>query len=507
MLKVLRSGQRWLTGLFIVALGGVFVFFLVPGMGSQSGPAGGAVVQVGDYRFGVAQFEAERAQQEARYQEVLGDQFDATALADSLTQLAAQTLVERSILALEGSKLGLLVSKGEIERAVVQSPGFRGPDGRFDKESFERFVQYEYGSERNFMVEQRMRMLAGKMARVLDEASHVSDGEARAALLRRLEEVQIAFVVLDSSTASDEVEISGDQVAEFLAEREEEARTLYHQRSATYDVPEQVRARHILLKLPPDAGDEAVAEAETRAQELLERLRAGEDFAEIAKEISDDPGSKEKGGDLGFFRRGQMVKAFEDTAFTLDPGSLSDPVRSDFGIHIIRVEEHTLAKQVAFEEVRATLARELIANEMQAGVNRALADKLAETVRGGQSVEEAARAEGLTLERSGWLRRRPDGFVPGLGAAQDLMIAAFALEPGQSSEQVYEVDGKLALVQVLARQLPEDVDIEKGVEAEREQLRNQKRSLVAQNWIEARRSELAASGELAIDLSPIRGGR
>ena len=76
---------------------------------------------------------------------------------------------------------------------------------------------------------------------------------------------------------------------------------------------------------------------------MLERLRADEDFAEIAAEISEDPGSKDNGGDLGLFRRGQMVKPFEDAAFSLEPGTLSDLVRSDFGIHIIRVEEHTQA--------------------------------------------------------------------------------------------------------------------------------------------------------------------
>jgi peptidyl-prolyl cis-trans isomerase D len=222
-------------------------------------------------------------------------------------------------------------------------------------------------------------------------------------------------------------------------------------------------------------------------------------------EISEDPGSKDKGGDLGFVRSGQMVKPFEEAAFSLTPGTLSDLVRSDFGIHIIRVEEHTVASRTSFEEVRETLARELVARDAVAVLNREIAEKLAGTVRSGQSLESAARAEGLTLERSGWLRRRPDGFVPGLGAAQDLMITAFALTPGESSDRVFEVRDKLALVQVLERQIPQDVDVEKGVENEHEQLRNQKRTLLVQNWINERRKELVESGDLAIDLSPIRG--
>jgi peptidyl-prolyl cis-trans isomerase D len=506
MLKAIREGQRWMTGLFVVAIGGVFVFFLVPGMGRQ-GPSGGAVVEVGPYRFGVREFEAERARRVDQYREALGDEFDAAALEDTLNDLTVQVLIERSILAQEAEKLGLAAPKGEIERAVKESPDFRGPDGRFDRENFSRFVEYAYGTERNFMVERRMGMLAGRMMQLLREIATVSEGEARDALRRRLEEVRIAFVALDDSRFTEEVEVTDEQVAEFLADREEEARDLYHQRSESYDLPEQVRARHILLKLAPDASDEQVAEVEARARGVLERLRAEADFAEIATEISDDTASKDNGGDLGFFRRGQMVKPFEEAAFSLEPGTLSDLVRSDFGIHILRVEEHTQASHTPFEEVRETLAREVVAQEILGERNRELAEKLAAAVRSGQSLEDAARLEELTLERSGWLRRRPDGFIPGLGATQDLMIAAFALAPGESSDRVFEVGDKLALLQVLERQMPEEADVEKAVEVEREQLQNQKLMLLAQNWINERRAALIESGELAVDLNRIRGGR
>jgi peptidyl-prolyl cis-trans isomerase D len=501
MLRIIREGQRWLTGVFVIALGGVFVFFLVPGQGQ--GPSGGAVIEVGSYRFGIQQFESERARRVARYQEALGDQFDESALADSINDLTAQVLIERSILALEAERLGVRVAKGEIERTVQRSDSFRGEDGRFDRDAFRRFIEYEYGTERNFMVDQRMGMLATKMAQLLDEVTRVSEGEARDALLRRIEEVRIAFVVLGDDTPVDAEEISDEQVTAALAEREEEIRDLYHQRSEIYDVPEQVRARHVLLGLEPDASEEAVALAETQARALIDRIQGGEDFAAIAAEASNDPGSKDNGGDLGFFRRGQMVKPFEDAAFSLEPGVLSEPIKSDFGFHIIRVEEHTEASHTAFEDVREELVREVLAHDLRADANRALADELAAAVAAGTSLEDAARERELTLERSGWLRRRPDGFVPSLGAAQDLMIAAFSMSPGESSDRVFLVGEKLALVQVLERQLPEDFDIEQGIEAERKQLQAQKRTLVAQGWIERRRRELTESGDLAVDLSKI----
>ncbi|MBW2288586.1 MAG: peptidylprolyl isomerase [Deltaproteobacteria bacterium] len=507
MLKAMRGSQRWLTGFFIVALGGVFVFFLVPGMGQQSGPSGGTLIEVGSYRFGVPQFEAERARRVAQYEQALGDQFDANLLGDQLNEITAGVLVERAILADEAGKIGIVVAKGEIERAILQSPSFRGEDGRFDNEAFDRFIAYEYGTERNFMVDQRLSMLAGKMMRLIGESSRVSTAEARDALFQRLEEVKIAFVVLDSNRNTEDIEVDEARITAFLAEREEEARTLYSQRASVYDVPEQVRARHVLLKIAPGADEAETAETEARARKILKRLQEGEDFATVATEVSDDPGSKSSGGDLGFFGRGQMVKPFEDVAFSLEPGELSDVVHSDFGFHVIRVEEHNLAKQTPFEEVREELASELVAKETSVTLNREVADKLSAAVRAGSSLEDAARAEELTLERSDWLRRRPDGYVPGLGAAQDLMITAFALSPGQSSDRVYEVDSKLALVQLLERQIPEDVNIEQGVEQEREQLSQQKRTLLTQGWLNERRKELADAGELVVDLSLVNRGR
>jgi peptidyl-prolyl cis-trans isomerase D len=507
MLKAMRGGQRWLTAFFIVALGGVFVFFLVPGMGQQSGPGGGALIEVGPYRFSVPQFEAERSRRVSQYEQALGDQFDANALADQLNEITAGVLVERAILADEADKLGLVVAKSEIERAILQSPNFRNEDGRFDSEAFDRFIVYEYGTERNFMVDQRLAMLAAKMMRLIGESSHVSAAEARDSLFQRLEEVQIAFVVLDSSREDEDAPVDEAQLAAFLAEREEEARTLYSQRASVYDVPEQVQARHVLLKVAAGADEDESAETEARAREVLKRLQDGEDFATVATEVSDDPGSKASGGDLGLFGRGQMVKPFEDVAFSLEPGELSDIVRSDFGFHIIRVEAHNLAKQTPFEEVREELASELVRQERSATRNREIADKLSAAVQGGSSLEDATRAEELTLERSDWLRRRPDGFVPGLGAAQDLMVNAFALSPGESSDRVYEVDSKLALVQLIDRRMPEDVNLEQGVEQEREQLSQQKQNLLAQGWLNERRKELTEAGQLMINLDPVNRNR
>jgi peptidyl-prolyl cis-trans isomerase D len=502
MLRFLRKGQRWVTAVLVVGLGTVFAVFIGIGGAPFQAGRGSAVVGVGPYQFGISEFERERAQREEQYREALGEQFDARAMAESLDLLTAQMLANRALLALEAERLGLEVSTPEIERAVA--PAFAGEGGRVDAEQFRDWVEYQYGSEKAFVRDQRLEMLARKLIRVANGQTHVSQDEAREAVRRRLESVRIAFAVFDAGKAPEAAETSAEQLGAFLASRDAEARALYDERKDRYDVPEQVRARHVLVQLAADAPPEAAAAAEAKARQALERLRAGEAFEKVAAETSDDAGSKADGGDLGFFRRGQMVKPFEDAAFALPPGELSEPVRSDFGFHVIRVEEKRAAELRSYEEVREELAREILGREAARAAARERAEALAQAVRGGRSVEDAAREAGLTLERSGWLRRRPDGYVPGLGAAQDLLAVAFTLEPGRSSDRIFEVGEKLALVQVLERREPEASEVDPVVEAERTSLEQRKLDAQLERWIAARRTELTESDELFVELDAVR---
>jgi parvulin-like peptidyl-prolyl isomerase len=132
---------------------------------------------------------------------------------------------------------------------------------------------------------------------------------------------------------------------------------------------QQVRARHILIRVQgspaavrPGEKDLTEAEALAKAQDLRKRIQAGEDFAQLARQESDDTGSGANGGDLGFFRRGQMVPSFEEAAFALQPGELSEPVKSPFGYHVIKVEDK---ESKSFEEVRPELERRMRPEQAQ----------------------------------------------------------------------------------------------------------------------------------------------
>lgn len=505
MLDTLRRGQRWLTGLFVLMVGGVFVLFIGIGQPLQ-GRHTNTIVQVGRYQYDRNDFERIRERREEQIQQSVGDGYDARAMRDSLDQLAVQTLIDRGLLSLEAETLGLTVAKQEIERTVRSAGIFRGEGGRFDREAFEKYAEYEYGNQRNFIEEQRQGLLATKLLRLLASQARVSEAEANGAARRQLESVQLAIVALDATRPPEGLEISEEQVQALLAAREGEAKALYEERLESYDVPEQVRARHILLRVQPGAPAEASEARRKEAEALHARLAAGEDFAKLASELSEDPGSKESGGDLGFFKRGQMVKPFEDAAFALQPGELAPVVRTDFGFHVLRVEERKAAQLRTFDEVKGELAREILGREKARELAQGIADRLAEAVRGGQSLEAAAREANLTLKRTGRLQRRPDGFVPGLGAAQDLLALAFTLPAGASSPQMFEVEGKLALIQVIERHEPTAEEIAAASHTQRTQLLEVKRRSLSDAWLAERRNELAAEGQLSVNMALLGRG-
>jgi peptidyl-prolyl cis-trans isomerase C len=142
------------------------------------------------------------------------------------------------------------------------------------------------------------------------------------------------------------------EIAGKVAVKTEQVQEFYDQNPDQFKQPERVRASHILISVPGDADAAAKAQAKTKAEQVLKDVKAGKDFAALAKQHSQDPGSAVNGGDLGFFEQGQMVGPFNDVAFTLQPGATSDLVETQFGYHIIRVAEKQAGRTIPLDEVR-----------------------------------------------------------------------------------------------------------------------------------------------------------
>jgi len=159
-----------------------------------------------------------------------------------------------------------------------------------------------------------------------------------------------------------------DMVSAKVAVNAAEIHDFYIQNPDKFRLPEQVRARHILLKLSPGADDEVQQVAREKLAGILREARNGGDFAALASQYSED-GSADQGGDLGFFERGQMVKPFEEAAFGLQPGEISDVVETPFGLHLIKVEDRQTARTVPEDQVREQVQTYLLNLKQQQAVD------------------------------------------------------------------------------------------------------------------------------------------
>lgn len=159
------------------------------------------------------------------------------------------------------------------------------------------------------------------------------------------------------------------EVANKVTVSEDDMKNYYNTHKDDFKKPEMVRARHILIKVDPSASESDRKKAKEKAEDILKKIKSGEDFAKLATDMSDDMGSKAKGGDLGFFSRGRMVKSFEDAAFSLSPGGVSGIIETQFGYHIIKAEEKKPASVDSYEEAKEKISQKLLQEQIKLKVN------------------------------------------------------------------------------------------------------------------------------------------
>lgn len=208
----------------------------------------------------------------------------------------------------------------------------------------------------------------------------VMSGVAKEKGIDRIPEVMAHTDVLISDLLSKE--LIRREVHDKISITDEDMRSYYTANIDSYRVPEMVRARHILFRVPANADEKEKQEVREKSETVLERIRSGEDFEKLASEFSDDTGSKAQGGDIGFFPKGKMVKQFEDAAFSMKAGEVSGPVETRFGLHIIRVEERKEAQAKPFEDVKEEI--------------RVTLKKLFENEKTDAYVDEAMKKAGVT---------------------------------------------------------------------------------------------------------------
>jgi peptidyl-prolyl cis-trans isomerase D len=205
-----------------------------------------------------------------------------------------------------------------------------------------------------------------------------------------------------------------------------EVAAYYKQHQDEYQVKDQVKVRHILISVPQGADAKTDAAAKAKAEDLLKQIKNGGNFAELAKKNSDDPGSKDQGGELGWLDRGKTVPEFDKTAFSLAPGQTSDVIKTQFGYHILQVEDKKTAHERPLAEVKPEIVPVL--EQQKAGAaEQNFASQLASDAKA-NGLDKAAAAKGLHVVTTDYLTK--DGVVPGLADGSALLTQAFSTAKG-----------------------------------------------------------------------------
>ena len=218
--------------------------------------------------------------------------------------------------------------------------------------------------------------------------------------------------------------------------------------------------------------------------------------------MSEDTASAPRGGDIGFIARGESLPALEEEIFALPAGGTLSVVRTESGVHVLRVDEIREAGQIPYETASLEIARELAEKQAASEHAQEIANELSAAIAKGDSLEAAARSAGANYQQTQIITRRADGYLPGIGASPELMAEAFALtEERPRSGRVTPVDSKLTLIELRSRALPADNELADEALVEKERILLEKRRLLLQAWLDTHRKRLDDAEQLEIDTS------
>ena len=378
LLSLMRKhAQSWIIKFVIGAIAVVFIFYFGYSFKSDEGVK---VAEVNGESIGRVEYEKtyremlDRLQRE--YKSVWNDNlikvFD-------LKNRALESLIDRKIISQEAKKIGLIVTKDEIREKIMQEPAFQ-TDGRFDENRYRYILSNNHISPEDFEKSFSMDLLQRKLAQFLMTFFVPSDQEILDSYRYANEKIKLAFIKFSPDEFKASVKKDKEAIKAFFEKRKEDYRIpekikiayitinpesfmdkvkldedalrgYYEDNMDMFTQKEQVKASHILFRIPPGASPDEQEKIKEKAESVLEKAKKGEDFAKLAKEYSDDTASASKGGDLGYFSKGRMIKEVEDAAFSLKKGEIS-LVKSAIGYHILKIDDIKPKTVKTFDEAK-----------------------------------------------------------------------------------------------------------------------------------------------------------
>lgn len=506
---MLQNIRERFTGKFALAilllLCVPFAFFGIP----ADFTGGGTAAKVNDVEISLGQLQNAYQQALARYAQSGTD--IPPELHGVVRDAVLSNIIRETLVNLHLADAGYRITDQMIADFIRQVPIFQ-EDGKFSSDLYYGWLEQQAMTAPQFEESRRQAMRADQFQRGIAATAFVTPAEYRRYLNLYGEQRRATIATFDVQAVAEGIELEDQEIADYYAAHPEEFQApesvdlayieidrrelaqdveitdaelqeYYAQVSNRYLQDEQRQARHILVAFGDDE-DAALEEATA----LAERARAGEPFEDLARQYSDDSGTAEQGGDLGAVLKSQMPGALGDTIFSMQEGEIAGPVRSDFGFHVVRLDDIEAGGPLPLEQVRAELEREL-RDEIVADDFRALEGKLSDALFDAQDLQAMAEAAGLEVQTtSGFTRAGGEPFGNNQ-AAIDAVFNPMVLEDGRISE-IVELDADRAAVFEVREHHPAAV---RPLEEVREQIVAQLRGERAREIVRERAAELQAS--------------
>lgn len=398
-----------------------------------------------------------------------------------LENRALERLIDQKLLSQEARRIGLDITEKEIQDDIIANPAFQFR-GRFDENRYRTLLANNRLKPKDFENIMAQDLLQQKLKQFISAFIPVSNQEVLDQYTFSNQKVKISFVQFSPKDFKGSVTLDQDSMEDYFKEHREgyripekvkisymtidpdlfrdkvtiddrKVKEYYEDNIDIFELKKQVQARHILFKLASDASPEEDKRVRDKALKVIQEARSNEDFAALAKKYSEGP-TKDKGGDLGYFSKGRMVKPFEEAVFKMEKGQISDPVRTVFGYHIIKVEDIKGGRTKGLEEVRKQISDTLIRNE-SADMAHEKALSLMDQMPYDVDLSQYAKQHNFSVSQSAYFSQ--DETIPEIGGDQKLRQSIFSYEKGDVSE-LLEFKGKFYIIQVLDKKpsyLPE----------------------------------------------------
>jgi peptidyl-prolyl cis-trans isomerase D len=536
MFDFIRSHTRILFFVLILLIIPSFVLFGVDGYQQMRAEGNQDVATVDGRGISAAEWDAAHRQQVERVRAQMPNLDAALFDTPEAKKQTLDELVRERVMLAAADKLHLMTSDARLQRLFATDPQFaqiRNPDGSISNEFLlargMTSQQFAETLRRNLSLQQVLQGVAGSAlasdaaaAGAMDalfqqreitvqrfdpkdfattltpsdaELQKHYDDPANAALYRAPEEATIEYVVLDGEALKAGITVSDDELRKYYAENE-----------ARYTSAQERRASHILIKAEKDAPADQRAKAKAKAEALLAEIRKNPAaFAELAKKNSDDPGSAEKGGDLDFFGRGAMVKPFEDAAYAMQPGEVSNVVETDFGYHLIKLDAVRGGTKKSFDEVRAEITEEFRKQAAARKFAEAATDFGNLVYEQADSLQPAADKYKLKLIKAEGVQRTPKPGAAGPLASAKFLEALFAADSLRTKRNTEAVDtgaNVLASGRIVEHRPARQIPFAEVKDRVRQAVVAEQAAALARKQGEQRLAALKAAPATAMDGSP-----